>query len=279
MSDGQMSDGQMSGVRWLPGAAKISLVHQLAGQQPDNLCGPYWLAILLQAWNAAHLDAAHLGQLAQSVLPIGDPEQWVPPGAKSRQDYSVPLPETAHLAEAGTAVSGLMAATIAASQNQFTLVPLAAQWSAEAVDRLLQLCLEHPTWEAVPVCNIRTGHLWGTSLTQQQAIDYLEGTDITPPAADWDVGHFVTIAGMLPGAARSLIVVRDTYPQFGCQGYHLQPAATIAAAMNRGDGNAGGVLLFVAASLQSEIEQQCQDLGWTIAAWDNGTPLRDERQG
>jgi hypothetical protein len=68
-------------IEWLPGSWRVMESHQLAGQQPDNLCGPYWVSTLLKAYGVSDLDPARLGQLAGSVLPSGDdPQKWVPPG-------------------------------------------------------------------------------------------------------------------------------------------------------------------------------------------------------
>lgn len=56
---------------------------------------------------------------------------------------------------------------------------------------------------------------------------------------------------------------------FGWNGYHLQPASAIAAALQRDNGMEGGILLFVAAKFQAEVERQAQKQGVDVAAWDN----------
>lgn len=259
-------------LRLLPGAGQITAAHRSAGQQMDNLCGPYWGAILLRS-RGIDVSAAQLAVQAGSVLPIGT-RSWTPPGVSPRQDYQVSLPLTDNLALAGTTVAGLMTAVAKASDGRFALVPLQAKWSLEWVDKFLKLCIANPAWEAVPVCNIRTGLLWGSRLGLGEAIAYLEGKAIQPPPADWDVGHFLTLVGKVEGAANSLILVRDTYPSFGWDGYHLQPAAAIAAALNRDDGLEGGVLLFVAAKDKLEVERQAEAWGFQVTAWDNSTPAK-----
>jgi hypothetical protein len=268
----------ITAVEFLPRASRLFQIHQRAGQQQDNLCGPYWVSILLQAFGNTTLDPSYIAALAGSVLPIGDdPTLWVPPGGQSRQDYAVTLP-TCALAESGTAVPGLRVATQQASSERYTLVPLvpsSIQWTAPHVDRVLALCQAHPDWEAVPLCNIRTGHFWGSRLPLAAAIAYLQGMPIQPPPADWNVGHFVTLAGVVRGDVHSLIVVRDTYPILGWDGYHLQPAGAIAAALNRDDGVQGGILLFVATIHQSSLEKTFKEQGFVIADWDNGTPWKN----
>jgi hypothetical protein len=100
---------------------------------------------------------------------------------------------------------------------------------------------------------------------------YLNGKEITLPAADWDVGHFLTLAGRVEGPVQSLVLVRDTYPEFGWDGYHLQSASAIALALNRDDTHSGGVLLFVAAKDKVEVERQAKERGFATLCWDNGT--------
>ena len=143
---------------------------------------------------------------------------------------------------------------------------------------MLALC-RHPAWNVIPLCNIKTNHLWGASLAVSDAIAYLNGAPIIAPAADWMVGHFLALAGTVNGHARSLILTCDTYPSFGWQGYHLQPADAIAQALNRGDGNGGGILLFIATRDDSEIKQQLKEQDFAIDVWDNGSPVAPFREG
>lgn len=264
----------------LPGALRVNQAHRLAGQQPDNLCGPYWVTILLQAYDRAAFSAEAVALLAKSVLPVGDSSLWLPKGASSRQNYSIALPQSRRVEDAGTAVSGLIEAVSRASEGRYALVPLRANWSAERVTGLLALCEDFPRWQATPICNLQTGFLWGSRLALGDALAHLSGEDIDPPKVDWNIGHYLTLAGTVKGTARSfstdtartLVIVRDSYPTFGWDGYHLQPAEAIANALRRDDGAERGVLLFVAAKNQLEIEGETRARGFDIAVWDNGTP-------
>jgi hypothetical protein len=179
------------------------------------------------------------------------------------------------LALGGTSVLGLIEATEKVSSGQYRLIPLKTTWTTADLEALIHLCQTHPHWETVPLCNVQTNQFWGSTLCIQDAIAYLQGNLIQPPSADWSVGHFVTLAGIVKGSAQSLMIVRDTYPIFGWNGYHLQPLEAIAAALNRDDGSEGGIALFAATHHQVEIEYQCQQQGWAIAPWDNGTPYRN----
>jgi hypothetical protein len=266
-------------IRLLPGALRVSQAHRLAGQQPDNLCGPYWVAILLQAYDGVAFDAGDVARLANSVLPVGDPGWWLPNGASSRPEYSDALPQTCRMEDAGTAVSGVIEATARASEGRYALVPLRSNWSEKRVKNLLALCEDFPHWQATPICNLQTGFLWAPRLALVDAFAYLKGENIDPKI-DWNIGHYLTLAGTVKGLAssfpddteRMLAIVRDTYPTFGWDGYHLQPAEAIANALSRDDGAEGGVLLFVAAKNKVEIEQEARARGFDIAVWDNGTP-------
>lgn len=255
----------------LPGTTELFPAHRSAGQQPDFLCGPYWLSVLLNAYGVSSLDPAQLAQLAGSILPSEEPVVSRPPNILPRQEYSVPLP-IGDLSESGTSVMGMIAATLAASEGRYTLIPLQAPWTGEQVEALLQLCQAHSYWKAVPICNLQTGLLWGDQLGLAEAIAYLQGSNIQPPSARWNVGHYLTLAGHMQGSDRSLVIVRDTYPSFGWNGYYLQPSKAIAAALNRKDHGSGGILLFAETHDQPEIEQECCTLGCEIALWDNGTP-------
>jgi hypothetical protein len=263
----------LSQVQLLPGAVALMPAHHRAGQQPDNLCGPYWVSILLEAVGVATLRADEVAQAAGAILPNeGDTAEWVPLGGANRQDYEVAL-TLGSLEQSGTSVPGLIEATHHLSSDRYNLIPLKTRWTGEQVETVMQLCQTHPHWNATPLCNIKSGFLWGSKLPLESAIAYLNGTEITPPPADWNVGHFVSLAGIVQGSARSLVIVRDTYPILGWEGYYLQSAEAIANAMNRdGYASEGGLLLFVATEHKSDVEASVGALGMAIAPWDNGTP-------
>ena len=259
-------------VQLLPGMTQLTDKHRLAGQQHDNLCGPYWIALLLRSRDFHQLTPEQVAQVAGSVLPTGDPQTWLPKHTSSRQDYRLALPVATGLSDAGTSAQGLITAIAQLSDGAYTLVPIQAKWSAERVGTILDLCRSNPGWTAVPLCNIRTDHLWGSHLAVSDAIAYLNGAPITPPSPDWKVGHFLALAGIVDGQSRSLILACDTYPSFGWQGYHLQPMDAIAQALNRGDGNDGGILLFIATHDKEHVEQSMRAEGFVIDVWDNGSP-------
>lgn len=258
-------------IQLLPGISKILDEHEQAGQQPDNLCGPYWVSILLRS-HGVFVTPEEIAQRAGSILPTGDPTSWLPQDAPSHQDYALSLPVTDDLEHAGTSAQGLMQAVAEVSQSAYALLPLQADWTADRLLTLLQICQNHADWSAIPLCNLRTGHLWGSHLDINEAIAYLDGQPIHPPAPDWNVGHFLTIAGTIKGRSNTLLWVGDTYPIFGWRGYHLQPADAIAEALNRGDSYEGGIFLFVAAQHQEPMAQLAETQGFQVEVWNNGSP-------
>jgi hypothetical protein len=258
---------------FLPGMRRLVAAHRAAGQQPDNLCGPYWISILLRAFTDITTTPSEVGLQAKSILPLGDPVNWIPAGACPRQDYRVPLPQTERLDLAGTSVLGLIHAVQHLSGDRYCLIPLQTNWTARQVLRLLALCRDYGDWQAIPVGNWQTGALWGSTLPLIDAIAYLDGDRITPPPPDWQVGHFAVLAGQVVGSAQSLVLVQDTYPLFGWDGYHFQSPEAIAQALNRDtDPHQGGILLFAASDRRAVIERVMKTQGFRIAPWDNGTP-------
>lgn len=260
----------------------MALAHREAGAQPDNLCGPYWVATLVRA---ASPDASAVGAPtpeaaaleAGTLLPPGDPDDAVPPGEPRRNRYAVRIPTAATPEASGTSVTGMVAATEALSGGSHRLVPVrgAAGRPPDGATLLsiLDLLVERPAWSAVPILNVRTGQLWGSRLPPASALAHLAGAEIEPPGPDWDVGHFLTVAGVVRGTARSMVLVRDSYPSFGWDGYYLEPPEALAAAIARGDGREGGCLLFVRAADADDCERELKDRGFDLGVWDNGTPF------
>lgn len=255
----------------LPAVAQLAEGHTQAGQQLDNLCGPYWAAILLRS-RGFEASPEQIALIAGALLPVGDSADWLPAGAGPRQNYSLALPQTPCLEDAGTSAQGLALAVAVLTGGTYCLVPVQADWSAERVLALLRLCQQQPDWQAVPLANLSTCHLWGSSLGLGSAGRYLNGGTIEPPPPDWQVGHFLILAGWLAGSQRTLIWLGDTYPIFGWQGYHLQPPENLARALNRDGAVGGGVFLFTAVQHRAAIQAQLEVLGFECAIWDNGSP-------
>jgi len=208
--------------------------------QKDQLCGAFWGALTLSA--AGHATSQENVALeAGTTLAEGDPAHWLPPGASPRTDYEATIPGAPDEASAGTSATGVARSIEELSGGALAVVPVAGPWSAGTVVSLVEIAARASP-ECVLIANLRTGRLWGSRPPARLLLDYLLGRPVEAPPPDWDCGHFLTIAACVGGPGGTLILLRDTYPQLGRDGYHLQPAAAVAAALERGDGNEGGVL-------------------------------------
>ena len=72
--------------------------------------------------------------------------------------------------------------------------------------------------------------------------DYLLDGEQDGPPPDWRVGHFACVIGRVRGPGGNLYGVADTYPSLGSGGVHLQPQERLAAALERRDMPAGGMI-------------------------------------
>ena len=256
----------------LPHIEPLLNVHENDSQQPDNLCGPYWISLLLQAYGGLHVSAVEVAIAASTILPSqGNPTDWLPPNASSLQgDNYTTIPTHADLSICGTSIQGLIHATKTLSQGQFCLVPLQTSSWQTGLSTILQLC---QTWQAIPLLNPHTSYLWGTSLSPYTVLSYIQAKPVSPPPTDWSVGHFNLLIGEVQQSR--LYAILDTYPQFGWQGLHLQPPAAVSQSLHRPQHSTqGGLALFVREEQRSEMEQVASQNGFSISAWDNGSPAQ-----
>ncbi len=251
----------------IPDRRLVARLHADERQQMDNLCGCFWASLALRA---AGIDADQeaVALEAGAILPGGDPQTHVAPGAEPRNDYRVALPMAADPETAGTAAPELAAAIRRLSGGRLEAIEVAGPWSGQTVTALLDAA--EPA--GMLIANLRTGLLWGSRPDAAVVVDHLLGRDPEPPAADWDVGHFVELTTLVRGLAGSLVVVRDTYQELGLDGHHLQPPDRVAAALRRGDGRGGGVIAVCAAEAGPDLGERLRGAGLELGGWDNGTP-------
>jgi hypothetical protein len=263
----------------LSGSGRMADLHAAELPQKDNLCGCFWVTLALRAAGIEQalgepVDQDLVGREAGAILPQGgDPASWLPAGAKPRDDYRLELPRSADESITGTSVEGLARAARRLSGGALEPLPVTGTWSAQRVLGALEALVEAAP-DASVIANLRTGPLWGSRPPMPLVLAALAGREHTePPASDWDVGHFVELAGVIHGPGGSLVVVRDTYPQIGFGGYHLQPPHRLALALLRGDGREGGLLVIAAPAAAEKAGRALTELGLEIRLWDNGTPL------
>lgn len=262
----------------LAGPGRMAELHAAEMPQKDNLCGAFWGSLALRAAGIEQLDGEPVDQdtvarEAGAILPSGgDPASWLPPGGTSRDDYRLQLPTSDDESITGTSAIGVAAAVEKLAGGALTALPVTGGFTAENVLGLLAAVAEEAP-DAALVANIQTGPLWNSRPPMAVVLSALAGRPVAPPAAEWDVGHFVSIAGVLHGDGGSLVIVRDTYPSIGVQGHHLQPPDRVARALVRSDGREGGVLVIDAPQAAARVRARCLELGLEIRLWDNGTPI------
>jgi hypothetical protein len=253
-----------------PGPRDFALLHEREMPQKDQLCGAFWGALTLSA--AGHAASEEEVALrAGTTLAQGDPAQWLPPGASPRTDYEATIPVAPDEASAGTSATGVARSIEELSGDTLSVVPVAGPWSAEMVVALVEITAATAP-ECTLIANLRTGHLWGSHPPARLLLDHLLGRPVEAPPPDWDCGHFLTIAACIRGPGGALVVLRDTYPQLGRDGYHLQPAGAVAAALERGDGLEGGMLCACGIPEAEILAERLGEAGFEMRHWDNGSP-------
>ena len=254
----------------LHGPPDFALLHERAMPQKDQLCGAFWGSLALSA--AGHAASQEEVALrAGTTLAEGDPAGWLPPGASPRADYEATIPVATDEASAGTSAAGVARSIEELSGGALSVVPVAGPWTAETVVSLVEIAAAQAP-ECALIANLRTGCLWGSRSPARVLLDHLLGRRVEAPPPDWDCGHFLTIAACVGGPGGALVVLRDTYPQLGWDGYHLQSAAAVAAALERGDGHEGGVLCALPASAAEALAAKLGEVGFWLRHWDNGSP-------
>ncbi|HVR05569.1 MAG TPA: hypothetical protein VMS02_05965, partial [Solirubrobacteraceae bacterium] len=170
----------------------------------------------------------------------------------------------------GTTAGGVVRALHELSEGALAAIPYSGPWTTHTLDGLFDLTagLARP---ATLIANLATRHLWGGRPSAVQLLgQLLDGAD-DGPAPDWDVGHFVCLFARLRGPGGALYGVADTYPALGDAGVHLQPPARLAAAIERRDMPAGGVIAVVAAAEAEALRAGTAALGLQEGLWDNGS--------
>lgn len=255
----------------VPGAEAIAELHAQELPQKDNLCGCFWGAIVLRAAGIADVDQDRVAVEAGTTLPAGDPATFVPRGETPRRDYRIELPVAPDATASGTAAPMLGDAIQRLAEGRLAVVPVAGPWTAETVVSLLETVAAIAP-DTTLIANIRTGPLWGSRPDPALLLAYLAGVDVQGPPPEWDTGHYVNLLASVRSAERALVLVRDSYRGLGWQGYHLQPDAAFARALERGDGREGGVLCICPAAGAGALRESLAEAGYDLRDWSNGTP-------
>ena len=116
-------------VEVVPGPRDLALLHERAMPQKDQLCGPFWGALILSAAGSA-ASQEEVAFRAGTTLAEGDPAGWLPPGASPRTDYAVTIPVAPEEASSGTSAKGVARSIEGLSGGTLAVVPVAGPWGA-----------------------------------------------------------------------------------------------------------------------------------------------------
>jgi hypothetical protein len=276
-----MSRAERLELTLLPGARALLDAHALALPQKDDLCGAFCGALALNAAGIRERDSEPLDQdavalAAGSVVSRVPDIGILPHGEQGRRDYRLEMEFIDDGALSGTTAAGVIAAIERLSAHELAAIPFSGPWTVAALDGMFEAAaeLEHPV---SLLANLATGHLWGGRPSVSQLLAHLFDGSSDGPAPDWTVGHFVCVVGRLDGPRGSLYVLADTYPALGRRGVHLQPRELLAAAIERRDMPAGGVIVAAFVKDAPAVRAAAAALRLREGAWDNGTISSEAR--
>jgi hypothetical protein len=270
-----VTDGGGLRAKLLPGARALLRAHAEELPQRDDLCGAFCGALALRAAAIERagdepVDQDTVALAAGSIVSDARDPGTLPAGETGRRDYRLAIPGIDDPDISGTTAAGVLQAIAEVSGGALVPVPLSGPWTAQTLSGIFELALgcEEPV---TLIANLATHHLWGGRPSAAELLDQLcDGGEEGPPP-DWDVGHFTCILGRIDGPGGSLYVVADTYPALGNRGIHLQPTGRLAAAIDRRDKPAGGIIAVVGQEEAARIREGAAGLGLREEIWDNGT--------
>ncbi len=268
----------------LPGARELLDAHAAALPQRDDLCGAFCGALALNAAGLRERDGEPLDQdavalAAGSIVSTAgarDPGT-LPHGEPGRRDYRLAIPTIEDADLSGTTCGGVIDAIAELSDGSLEAIPFAGPWTEATLGGLYDVAatLARP---ATLVANFATHHLWGGTARVDELLGYLLDGEREGPQPDWRVGHFACVFGRVRGPRGSLYGVADTYPALGNHGVHMQPQERLAAALERRDMPAGGMIVVAFASDTGAIREGAAGAGLSEGLWDNGTVTRATRE-
>ena len=257
----------------LPGARELLALHERELPQRDDLCGAFCGSLALAAAGIAERDGEPTDQDAVALAAgsvIATAHGSLPYGESGRRDYRLAIPEIDDSDVSGTTAAGVQRAIEELSGGALAAVPLVGPWNAATLDGLFGLLAGYERAVTL-IANLATHHLWGSHPSVSRLLAYLLDGEPEGPEPDWRVGHFVVVVGRVAGPGGTLYALADTYPALGDRGVHLQPRERLAAAIERRDMPAGGMLAVVFAGDAGRTREGASALGLREAIWDNGT--------
>jgi hypothetical protein len=259
-----------------PGAALLAELHAAEIPQKDDLCGAFCGALALRAANVRTSSDAEVTQddvaiLAGTTRFTGDHGSSLPPGESGRRDYVLDIPRVDDELTSGTAATGVARAIEDLAGSRLSVVGAAGDWSADGLAALFATTTALNEPFAV-LANVGTRFFWGGRPPLVSLLRYLDDGDADRgPGADWDVGHFVLVLGVVTGRRGRLAIVADTYRSLGNDGVHLQPLERLALALERPGMTEGGLLFVVMPGQAEKVESAIAATGLDARLWDNGS--------
>jgi hypothetical protein len=268
-------------IRLIGDPAGLQPAFERAGSQGDNLCGAFWANLALTSFvGTGFPDEEEVALAAGTVVPDGPtPGECLPwRGAgpvKPTWPYRLDLSVASAGSGAGTSAAGVAIAVTGLSGGRLGALPVRAdQWTGALVVDLLAGLSELGPVPILAVANVQTGFLRGSKMALAEVLAHLtRGFPLSDIKAEWDVGHFLSLAGLVTGPVAKLVVVRDTYKALGWNGYHLQSPDAVAAAMHRDGSGSGGVLLIATEDVLALVRAIVERLSVREEFWDNGSPV------
>lgn len=262
-------------IELLPGSRELLGLHARELPQRDDLCGAFCGALALGAAGISEhggqpVDQDAMALAAGSVISGVREPGTLPHGEAGRRDYRIQLPLIDDSDASGTTAAGLLDAIEELSSGALAATPYQGPWDAHTLAGLFELAAarERPV---TLVANLATRYLWGGHPNVSQLLGYLLDGDEEGPPPDWDVGHFACVFARVRGCAGNLYCLADTYPALGDAGVHVQPQERLAAALERRDMPAGGMIVVTAAEDAPTVRAGAEALGLREGTWDNGT--------
>jgi hypothetical protein len=207
---------------------------------------------------------------ANSVVSRVASPDALPRGERGRRDYRLTVPMTDDAGASGTTAAGLVRAIERLAVGRLAAIPYAGPWTAATVAELFDLAAAQPHAVTL-VANLATRHLWGAGASWEELMGHVFDGELAGPPPDWDVGHFSCVVARVRGPAGDLYAVADTYPSLGRRGVHLQPGPCLAAAVERRDMPAGGMIVVADVEDAPELRARADALGLVEGIWDNGS--------